>query len=85
MNAIMKFGDRLRDERKKQNLTVQMVANTCGTSRSYITLIENCKRLPGKKVLPKIANALNLKTAVVLNWYLEDISYKMSEEMKISS
>ncbi len=71
------FGEHLRAERKKQNLTVQTLADACKISRSYITLIENGRRLPGKKVLPKIAIALHFKTNVVLNWYLEDISQKL--------
>jgi len=75
----MGFGGRLREERKKQGLTVQMIANTCGTSRSYITLIENGKRLPGKKILPQIASSLNLQTSTVLNWYLEDIREKLKK------
>ena len=70
----MKLGKHLREERNKQGLTVQVVADSCGTSRSYITLIENGKRLPGKKILPKIARALGLKTIIVLNWYLEDVA-----------
>ena len=56
------FGDRLRFERKKQGLTAEMVAKACGTSRSYVTLIESGKRRPGKKVLPKIAGVLKIKT-----------------------
>jgi transcriptional regulator with XRE-family HTH domain len=78
------FGERLREERKKQNLTAEMVANACKTSRSYITLIESGKRLPGKKILPKIAIALGIKTTTVLNWYLEDISKKIQRDLKIS-
>lgn len=75
------FGEHLRIERKKQNLTVQMVAESCGISRSYITLIENGMRSPGKKILPKIAAALNIKTSEVLNWYLEDISQKLKKHL----
>lgn len=71
------FGLRIRQERQKQNLTVLEVATACKTSRSYITLIENGKRSPGKKVLPKIASALKLKTADVLNWYLEEMRQKL--------
>ena len=78
------FGEQLRAERKKQGLTVQMLAQACGTSRSYITLIENGKRLPGKKILPKFAEALEIKTVIVLNWYLDDISQKMHDGLKIS-
>lgn len=76
------FGELLREERKKQNLTVQMVANACGTSRSYITLIENGRRLPSKKLLPKIGEVLHLKTVVVLNWYLEDITQKIQKTFR---
>jgi len=76
MNKL--FGEQLKEERKRQNLTAQVVADLCGVSRSYLTLIENGKRLPGKKVLPKIALALHLKTVVILNWYLEEIARKIS-------
>lgn len=74
------FGEQLRTERKKQNQTVEIIAQACGVSRSYITLMENGKRLPGKKVIPKIAIALHLKTVVVLNWYLEDIREKILKD-----
>lgn len=77
----MKFGERLREERKKNNLSTQVLATACGVARSYITLIENNKRLPGKKVIPKIAIALNLKTSVVLNWYLEDVGQKIQNHI----
>lgn len=83
MSTDIPFGQLLRKERKKQGLTVQMVAEICGTSRSYITLIENGHRMPGKKVLPKIAAALQIKTVVVLNWYLEDIGQKMKKGLEI--
>lgn len=77
------FGENLKEERKRQNLTVQLLANECGISRSFITLIENGRRLPGKKVIPKIANALNIKTSVVLNWYLEDIGQKIKNSLEL--
>lgn len=73
----MRFGERLRLERKKQKLSAQTLAKLCEISRSYITLIENGKRLPGKKVIPKIALALDVKTNIVINWYLEDLREKM--------
>ncbi len=78
----MKFGGRLRAERKKNNLSTQALATACGVARSYITLIENNKRLPGKKIIPKIADALNLKTVDVLNWYLEDLGQKMKKHIE---
>lgn len=72
------FSERLREQRKKLGLTVQLLADACGTSRSYITLIETGKRMPAKKILPQMAQALHLKTVVVLNWYLEDLRIKFS-------
>jgi DNA-binding XRE family transcriptional regulator len=77
------FGEWLRNERKKRGLTVEVVAKDCEVSRSYITLIENGKRLPGKKVIPKIAEALDLEVVVVLNWYLEDVGRRIKEELEI--
>lgn len=71
------FADQLKVERRKLGLTVQVLSELCGTSRSYITLIETGKRMPAKKLLPKIAVALKLKTVTVLNWYLDDIRARM--------
>ncbi|KKQ91611.1 MAG: hypothetical protein UT17_C0005G0049 [Candidatus Woesebacteria bacterium GW2011_GWB1_39_10] len=73
----MKFGERLVKERKKNKLTTQNMAKECGMSRSYITLIENGKRMPGRKLIPKIAKSLDLKTEVIVNWYLEDLREKL--------
>jgi len=73
----MSFGERLLKERKKRNLSAQALAEECGVARSYITLIENGKRLPGRKVIPKIATALHLKTNIIVNWYLEDLREKL--------
>jgi transcriptional regulator with XRE-family HTH domain len=77
MAKYKSFGQHLREERKRLSQTVEMIAKVCGTSRSYITLIENGHRQPGKKVLPKIAAALHLKTVTVLNWYLDDLRKKL--------
>lgn len=73
----MSFGERIRTARKKKNLSTQALADECGVARSYITLIENNKRLPGRKVIPKLAEALNVKTNIIVNWYLEDIRKKL--------
>jgi len=78
------FGERLREERKKQHMTVNAVAQNCGISRSYITLIENGRRAPGKRILAKIAGALHVKVSVVLNWYLEDVAERIQKELKTS-
>ncbi len=78
---VMLFGEYLYNARKKNYLSAEELAMSCGISRSYITLIENNKRAPGKKIIPKIAAALQLKTVVVLNWYLEDMSQKIKKSL----
>lgn len=75
------FGYQLLKERKKRGLTALAIARACGISRSYITLIENGKRLPGKKNISKIAHALHIKSGTVLNWYLEDITQKIKKSL----
>jgi transcriptional regulator with XRE-family HTH domain len=73
----MSFGDKLKAERKKNKLSSEALAKMCEVSRSYITLIENGQRSPGKKLIPKIAEALHLKTNIIINWYLEDVREKL--------
>lgn len=75
----MVFGTKIHKARKKNNLSAQSLAEICGVARSYITLIENGKRLPGRKVIPKLATALHVKTNVIINWYLEDIREKLEK------
>ena len=69
----MNFGERLKAERLQHKMTTATLAKSCGVSRSYITLIENGRRLPGTKVMPKLASALGIKPHELLNWYLEDL------------
>jgi len=73
----MKFGNRLLTERKKRKFSAEILAKLCGISRSYITLMEGNHRLPGRKIIPKIATAFDIKTNIVINWYLEDLREKL--------
>ena len=74
----MIFGINVARERKKNKLSALELARLTRVSRSYITLIENGKRLPGKKVIPSLALALKIKTNILINWYLEDMREKLS-------
>lgn len=74
----MSFAKNLRLERKKLGLSAEELANRVHISRSYITLLENGKRSPGKTLLPKIAHALKLEKSVVVGWYLADQKEKLS-------
>ncbi len=76
---FMHFGEYLHSERKKLGMSAEKFAKICKVSRSYITLIENGKRLPGKELIPVLAKALNLKTSTVINWYLEGMREKFRD------
>lgn len=76
----MTFGQQLKSHRLAHHLSAEELAIRCGTSRSYITLIENGKRLPGRKVLPKIAAALELPASEVIGWYLAEMKSKLERE-----
>ena len=78
-NALpMTFAEEFSSQRKKLNISQEDVGKSIGVSRAYITLIENGKRLPGKKHLLKIAEVLKVKKHEVINWYLQDLRYKLS-------
>lgn len=77
----MKFGARFANERKKKGLSVIQTAVACGISRSYVVLIENSKRQPGVKILPKIARAFNLSKEQIIKWYLEDVKERLEEKL----
>ena len=78
-NALpMTFAEELSLQRKKLHLSQEDVGKSIGVSRTYITLIENGKRMPSKKHLLKIAEALKVKRHEVINWYLQDLRHKLS-------
>lgn len=76
------FGQHILEERSKLSLTAEMLAQACGVSRSFITLIENGKRMPGKKLIVKLAVVLKKSTVEVLNWYLEDLNKKIKNDLR---
>lgn len=74
----MAFSEEFSSQRKKLNLSQEEVAKSVGVSRTYITLIENGKRLPGKKHLLKIAEVLGVKKHTVINWYLKELRERLT-------
>ncbi len=74
----MIFAENLRAKRESLDLTAEELANRVHVSRSYITLLENGKRIPGKTLLPKIARALKLEKNVIVEWYLAEQKEKLS-------
>ena len=74
----MIFAENIRAKRESLGLTAEELANRVHVSRSYITLLENGKRQPGKNLLPKIARALKLEKNVIVEWYLAEQKEKLS-------
>ncbi|MGH7576992.1 MAG: helix-turn-helix domain-containing protein [Longimicrobiales bacterium] len=56
----MKFGERVRELRKGQGLTLRALAETVGVDFSYLSKIENGKAgyLPGAETIRALADAL---------------------------
>ena len=54
----MKYGKAIRAVRSARGLTQQTLAETIGLDSSYISLIENGRRVPSLGVLENIATAL---------------------------
>ncbi|MCF8952095.1 helix-turn-helix domain-containing protein [Clostridioides difficile] len=83
MNYI---GKRLKEERKKANLTSKEFANMVGVSPWYITQIESGKKNPILKTFIKFVNILNISADVLIKditstgkTYLEN---DINEELK---
>lgn len=80
----MHFGGHLLLQRKKLNISADELAKEIGISRSYVTLMENGKRLPSAKIIPEISRALMIKTSTVINWYLEDVKNRLEKGSEVN-
>ena len=54
------FGQFIREQRRRLELTQQEVAHRISASPSYVALLESGRRRPSKKTLISIANAVGL-------------------------
>ncbi|MGD0076297.1 MAG: helix-turn-helix transcriptional regulator, partial [Candidatus Binataceae bacterium] len=54
------FGQSIREQRRRLELTQQEVAHRISASPSYVALLESGRRRPSKKTLISIANAVGL-------------------------
>lgn len=60
MNIILRFGERIRELRHKQNFSQEKLAEITNLHRTYIGGIERGERNPSLENIYKIANALNI-------------------------
>lgn len=57
---LVKFGEKVREERLKQNLSQEELATRAGVHRTYIGMIERAEKNITLENIKKIAKALNL-------------------------
>lgn len=59
--------DNIRRIRKEKGITQEKLAEYCGTSASYIGLMETYKNIPKLATIERIAEALNVPAGVLFN------------------
>jgi transcriptional regulator with XRE-family HTH domain len=68
----MSLGLRLKTLRKSSGLTQQSLAEKVGVSRIYIQALESNRRLPSMKLLQKLALALGVDAADIVETFKGD-------------
>ncbi|MCK4781386.1 helix-turn-helix transcriptional regulator [Candidatus Parcubacteria bacterium] len=58
---LLKFGEKVRDERIRQNLSQEKLAEKAGVHRTYIGMIERAEKNITLENIEKVAKALGLK------------------------
>ncbi|MBS6623034.1 MAG: helix-turn-helix transcriptional regulator [Faecalibacterium prausnitzii] len=53
------FGQRLREQRLKQNLTLEQLAEKANLSPNYVGMVERGLKEPGLATIVKLLNGLN--------------------------
>ena len=74
----MEIGDRIKNERKKRNISQQQLADYLNISRQVVSRWENNISLPDLNTLVLIAKYFDLK----LEYFTEDIILERTEESK---
>jgi len=59
---LMKFGNRIKEERERQNLTRSALAEKANTEQGYIVQIERGSRSPSLKTFTNLLSALGVSS-----------------------
>jgi len=86
MNKIV-LGQRIREARKKNNMTQEKLAEKADIGVMYLGEIERGKKMPSLKILCKIIEALDISADYLLrdvlqtgkNYIFDDITVKMAD------
>ena len=66
-NVLENFGSRVREERNNKGLSQEQLAEKANLHRTYIGMIERAEKNITLLNIAKIANALEIKIAELLN------------------
>ena len=64
---LLKFGEKVKDERIKQNLSQEKLAEKAGVHRTYIGMIERAEKNITLGNIEKVAKALKISIVTLLN------------------
>ena len=64
---LLKFGEKVKDERIKQNLSQEKLAEKAGVHRTYIGMIERAEKNITLESIEKIAKALKISIVTLFN------------------
>ena len=65
--TLVKFGEKVREERLKQGLSQEALAARAGVHRTYIGMIERAEKNITLENMSKIAKALNIKLSSLVS------------------
>lgn len=74
--------DNIRRIRKEKGITQEKLAEYCGTSASYIGLMETYKNIPKLSTIQKIAEALNVPVQEIFSVTSEPSEKQENVELK---
>ena len=66
MKLLNMLAEKVKSRRLELNLSQEALANKCGLDRTYISLLERCKRNPSYLTLIKICDGLELSIKKLL-------------------
>lgn len=65
---LIKFGEKLREERTKRGLSQEKLAELADVHRNYIGFLERAERNPSLVQLDKIAKALKMRAKDLIDY-----------------
>ena len=75
------FGQRLREQRTEQNLTIEQLAEKASLSPNYVGAIERGEKEPSLSTIVNLLNALNLPADSLLRDLVNTASHVTDDEI----